>query len=290
MVDIYKSPAGKQAIGALYRRVLDRWPVPRHEMVVPTCQGGTFIIASGDRHVPPVVLFHGSGTNSGAWLGDVADWAQQYRVYAVDMIGEPGFSAASRPPLTSAAYAAWLDDVWDHLGLEKASVVGVSLGGWLGLDYAVRRPQRVASLSMLSPPGIGRQNHLFLLRIGLLRLCGTWGLRRSMQLVAGGADALPRQASDYLAVVFRNFRPRMERIPIRSDAELAALTMPVQLILGGKDVLIRSGETRNRMERLVPHLRLTFLENVGHILPPQTRVIAEFLGTVTSATATQLAR
>jgi pimeloyl-ACP methyl ester carboxylesterase len=71
----------------------------------------------------------------------------------------------------------------------------------------------------------------------------------------------------------------MERIPIRTDEELAALTMPVQVILGGKDALLRSMETRTRMERLVSNIRVIYLENEGHILQPQTRVITEFLGT-----------
>ena len=83
--------------------------------------------------------------------------------------------------------------------------------------------------------------------------------------------------SNYLMVIFQHFHPRMGRIPIRTDAELAGLTMPVQLILGGNDVLIRSRETRDRMERLVPQLHLTYLENEGYILPPQTGAISEFL-------------
>ena len=269
MAEIYKSLAGKQAVEALYRRALQRWPVPHQQVVVPTCQGETFVIVSGGSHATPIVLFHGSGTNSGAWIRDVADWAQHYRVYAVDMIGEPGFSAASRPPLASDKYAAWLDDVWDHLGLVRASVVGVSLGGWLGLDYAVRRPERVASLSLLSPPGIGRQHHLFLIKVGLLLMFGSWGLRKSLKLVAGRAG-VPREVSDFLMVIFKHFRPRMERIPIRTDEELAALTMPVQLILGGNDVMIRSKETRDR-------------ENDGHIPVRQTSAISEFLSAMASA-------
>jgi pimeloyl-ACP methyl ester carboxylesterase len=279
---IYKSAAGQQAVERRYRDVLTRWPVPNRQLIVPTCQGDTFIIVSGESHAPPVVLFHGAGTNSSVWIRDVAEWAQRHRVYAVDLIGEPGFSAPSRPLLWSNAYVDWLDDVWDQLGLVRASVVGVSLGGWLGLDYAVKRPERVASLSLLSPSGIGAQNHLFLIKAGLLLRLGPWGLGKALRLVTGRAN-LPREMTDSLLLRFQHFRPRMEKLPIRTDEELASLTMPVQLILGGRDALIRSRETRDRMERRVPHLHLTYLEHEGHILPRQTSAIAEFLHAATFA-------
>jgi pimeloyl-ACP methyl ester carboxylesterase len=281
MADIYKSEAGRQAVLALYRRALDRWPVPREELIVPTKTGDTFVVASGNPANPPVVLFHGSGTNSSAWMRDVATWAARYRVFAVDMIGEPGLSAPSRPPFASSAYAEWLDDVWSGLGLSQASVVGLSLGGWLGLDYAVRRPARVAALSLLSPSGVGRQNVSFLLKVGLLRQCGEWGLLRSMQLVTGRRDALPPQLREALLVVFRNFRPRMDRLPLRPDDELASLAMPVQVIVGSDDALLRSSETRERIERNVRKARVLLLEGVGHILPPQTTAVLEFLEATT---------
>ena len=124
------------------------------QLVVSTCQGDTFVVASGDRTAPPVVLLHGSGTNSASWMRDVAAWAQRHRVYAIDMIGEPGLSAPSRPPLASSAYAEWLDDVWARLGSRR-------------------------------PP---------------------WSASR---LVGG-----PKPMVDVLVVVFRNFRPRMERSAI----------------------------------------------------------------------------
>ena len=276
MASIYKSEAGKQAVEAFYRSALERWPVPHRELIVPTRHGDTFIVASGDEHAPPLVLFHGSGANSIVWIRDITEWARGHRVYAIDLIGEPGLSAASRPPLRSDAYAEWLDDVWNHLGLAAASIVGVSFGGWLALEYAVKRPARVGSLSLVSPSGIGSQNVGTLVKAGLLRMLGPWGLRRSLRLVAG-RKGVPVEVSDFVMLVFRNFRPRMEKLPIRTDQELAALTMPVQVIVGRNDSLIRSDETRDRVQRHVRQLRLTYLEGEGHILPRQTRTIAQFL-------------
>jgi pimeloyl-ACP methyl ester carboxylesterase len=280
VADIYTSPSGRQAVEALYRRVLARWPVAFEQLVVSTCQGDTFVVASGNRTAPPVVLLHGSGTNAASWMRDVTAWAQQYRVYAVDIIGEPGLSAPSRPPLVSSAYAEWLNDVWAGLGLEKAAVVGISLGGWLGLDFAVRSPNRVASLSLISPAGIGQQNRILLVKVGVLRLCGTWGLLKSLQLVSGQTAALPKPMVDALVLVFRNFRPRMERIPRFTDADLAGLSMPVQVIVGSDDALVNSRETRERVERCVPHARVMSIEKAGHILPPQTATVAEFLNSI----------
>lgn len=281
VANIYKSDAGRQAVEGSYRDALQRWPVANRQVLIPTCQGDTFVVVSGEEHATPVVLFHGSGTNSSMWMHDIAEWARYYRVYAVDMIGEPGLSAPSRPPLQSDAYVEWLDDVWNGLGLTKASVVGISLGGWLALEYAVKRPERVASLTLLSPSGVGAQNSWTLLKAGALLALGPWGLRRALRLVTGRTN-LPREAAEALMLRFQHFRPRMEKLPIRTDEELASLRMPVQLILGANDTLIRSKETRDRMAGRVPRLHLTYLEDAGHILPRQTGTISEFLDAVTA--------
>jgi pimeloyl-ACP methyl ester carboxylesterase len=279
VTDIYKSPAGKQIVEDFYRKRLQHWPVPNRQVVVPTCEGDTFVVVSGEGHETPIVLFHGSGSNSMAWTRDIVEWSRHHRVYSVDLIGEPGLSAPSRPPLTSDRYARWLDDVWSHFGLASASVVGLSLGGWMALDYAVRRPERVRSLSLISPSGIGRQNGLFFLKVLPLMLLGRWG-RRAAQRVVAGSTNMPRQVSEYLATIFQHFRPRLEKIPVRSDGDLAALRMPVQVIVGARDVMLRSDETRDRVMRTIPGARITYLEHAGHILPPQTQAILDFIDAV----------
>ena len=147
MTPTYKSDEGARAVRERYLEILKRWPVPNEQLRVPTRHGETFVIACGEKTEPPLVLLHGSAGNSAMWMGDVRAWAEHYRVYSIDVIGEAGLSAPTRPPLASEEYALWLDDLLKALSISQTSIVGVSLGGWLALDYGTRRPQRVARLA-----------------------------------------------------------------------------------------------------------------------------------------------
>ena len=273
---IYKSEAGRHAIGEFYRAALARWPVANDQIVIPTRHGDTFVVACGPSGAPPLILLHGSGTNSAVWMRDVVEWSKQHRVYAVDLIGEPGLSAPSRPPLCSNAYVEWLDDVWDQLRLESASVVGVSLGGWLALLYSVHRPRRLMSLSLLSPAGIGARKRLFMWKVGLLLLLGKTGIRRAFKAAGGNAATAPAVAK-YMTLIFENFRPRHEAPPIFTDAELRALSFPVQVIVGAKDTMLNARDTEARVRRLLPEADLTVIDDAGHMLPSQTARVANFL-------------
>src|SRR5215475_3967585 len=92
---IYKSTAGGRAIMARYNTLLARWPVPCTTLDVASRYGATFVIAGGDE-LAPLVLIHGAGSNSAMWAGDVGEYSRHYRVYAVDLLGEPGKSAPVR--------------------------------------------------------------------------------------------------------------------------------------------------------------------------------------------------
>lgn len=153
-----------------YRNVLGQWPVAADHLWVDTREGSTFVVACGPKDAPPLVLLHGALTNSAIWMFDAELWSQSFRVYAVDVIGEPGLSTAKQLPVEGGRYAAWLDDVLAGLDLENAAFVGVSFGGWLALNYAVRRPHRVDRLALLCPAGIGRHKSFFLKALPLLLL------------------------------------------------------------------------------------------------------------------------
>lgn len=277
MTTIYKTESGGREIQQWYLEILARWPVANEHVRVPTREGETFVVACGPPDAPPLLLLHGSGTNTAMWMGDVAAWAEHFRVYAVDMIGEPGLSAPSRPPLDSDAYALWLDDVLRELGVTRVSIVGASLGGWLALDYATRRPNRVARLALLCPGGIGKLKMGWLFKAILLRPFGRWGLRRTMKMVAGFEPRQSQVFFDYLMLTFTQFRPRRERLPVFSDEALRSLTAPLLVIVGGRDAMLDSQDTARRVRELVPRATVNLLPDVAHAILGQTAPVLTFL-------------
>jgi pimeloyl-ACP methyl ester carboxylesterase len=278
---VYKSGNGERIVRERYLEILKRWPLPNRQLLLSTREGETFVIVGGEENAPPIVLLHGSAANSAVWTAAVTAWAPHFRIYAVDVIGEPGLSAGSRPPLNSHAHALWMDDVMQGLGLARASFVGGSLGGWLALDYAIRRPERVATLALLCPGGVGRQKIGFFFKTMPLLLFGDWGVRKVRGIILGrtSGDAPPavRDFFDFLSLIGRHFRPRTAKLPVFGDDALRSLKMPLLAIVGGKDVLIDSSDTRRRLERLVSHAEVRYLPEAGHLIPGQWQPILEFL-------------
>lgn len=281
MNDIWVSDAGRAAVHARYAEMLGRWPVPAEQRRVSTREGETFVVACGPVSAPPVLLLQGSGANAAMWMREIAAWAEYLRVYAVDVIGEPGFSAPSRPGLASEAYAQWLDDVMEALGLVRSSFVGVSLGGWLVLDYATRRPGRVDKVVLVGPAGVGRQKSGFVFKAVALMLLGRWGRRKAMALAIGPMSGPPHPADREIGMlallISKHFRHRRANVPLFRDEALKRLTMPVLAIVGAQDALLDSHGTRRRLEQLVPRATVQLLPHTGHVVRDKTAAILDFL-------------
>ncbi|SHF64517.1 alpha/beta fold hydrolase [Streptoalloteichus hindustanus] len=282
MSEIYRSEAGARLLRESYLAALEHWPVDHERLRVPTPEGETSVIVCGPATAPPLVLLHGSGSNSTEWMSRVADLARHFRVHSVDLIGEPGLSAPSRPPLASGRYPEWVAAVLDFLGLERVRLMGMSLGGWVALGFATRWPGRVERLALVCPVGVGRQKKGFLPKAILLNLLGSAGQRRSVALALGPAlstlpPATAEMVVDQVLLVTRNFRHRTEKVPVFGDDALRRLTMPVHVIAGQCDVMLDSRETQRRIEAAVPHATVRLLPDVGHFVPFQATEELEFL-------------
>ncbi|HMD56196.1 MAG TPA: alpha/beta fold hydrolase [Solirubrobacteraceae bacterium] len=104
---------------------------------------------------PPVVLIHGMLNSSSHWQRVASALAPDYTVVAPDLIGH-GDSAAPRGDYSLGAHAASIRDLLAAIGIERATIVGHSLGGGVAMQFFYQFPQRVERLALISSGGLGR--------------------------------------------------------------------------------------------------------------------------------------
>lgn len=104
----------------------------------------------------PIVLIHSGGTDLREWQFVESRLTQHYRVIAVDMRG----TGQSPPPLQPANYIEDVRDLLDHLNLDRATLVGHSIGGQVAIDFALTAPERVSNLILLGSGLTGYQYSL----------------------------------------------------------------------------------------------------------------------------------
>ncbi|SCW77183.1 hypothetical protein SAMN04487970_10449 [Paenibacillus tianmuensis] len=78
----FKSAEGKNEVYSMYDSLLKQWTSPHETLYVPTRYGDTFVIASGEKAAPPLLLLHGAGMNLAMWLGEAREYSRSFRVYA----------------------------------------------------------------------------------------------------------------------------------------------------------------------------------------------------------------
>jgi len=118
---------------------------------------------------PPVLALHGLGGTKGSFLPTVADLAGRFRVIAVDL---PGFGDSDKP--IGAAYDARFfavagTELLDALAIDRAHLIGNSLGGRIALEIALRDPGRVGRLGLLAPSLAWRRERPWLPLLRLTR-------------------------------------------------------------------------------------------------------------------------
>jgi pimeloyl-ACP methyl ester carboxylesterase len=253
---IYWSKGVERRVLECYRRILNSWATPHTEHRLSTSQGETFVLSAGDPANPPVILLPGSMATSAMWLRTMDALVSDHYALAVDIIGDAGYSAPSRPRLTSDAHARWLDDVLDRLSLNAAAFVGASFGGLLAADYATRGHDRVERLALLAPGGIVHIRLGAMLRAAPLLFLGPWGHRKALDIDMGfTANDMRSENNDFLelfSLVQSGFVARMQPLPRLSDAALKTLAMPILAVFGSRDSLFDSQAARQRLVTRAP--------------------------------------
>jgi pimeloyl-ACP methyl ester carboxylesterase len=224
----FKSETGRRAIILSYDRLLSQC-ARLERLRLKTLCGSTFSIAAGDSASPVLVLLHAESSNSSMWLKDMKRLGEKFRVYALDMPGEPGWSEERHFSLDSEDYPEWLLDSLTRLGVAKASVAGSSLGAWLAAKFAARYPEMVERLALAAPVGMWR---------------GSW--------IKRAPPVRNEERTEHERDIHEHFYRRRSSAPIFKDWELKRLGMPCSVAQGRDGALADQGKSASRIKKLMP--------------------------------------
>jgi pimeloyl-ACP methyl ester carboxylesterase len=190
---------------------------------------------------PPLVLLHGVGGNAFDWRWVMPALARSNRVYAPDLPGSGWSYKPEDADYSPGFFERFVDEFMDALGIERAAVVGNSLGGLVALRLALSEPERVTALGLIAGAGLGRRVSPALRSLSLPGyggLSAAWGKTRpgAAQRALGRAGlvfARPRRAPrEWLKEQYR-----LARLPGFLRAQLATVRTQVGL-RGQREVLL----------------------------------------------------
>jgi len=296
----------------LFRLPDDRPPLLRiHDVRVRGARISSLTAGSGDQHV---ILIHGLGGSKSSFYETVAALTPEYTVHAIDL---PGFGSSSKPlpaPYNAEFFARHVLRFMDTLAIDRAHLVGNSMGGRVALEVGLQAPSRVRTLSLLAPAMAFKRGREWAPLIRVLRpeLAAIPHVLRANQVrdrfwrMIARPERLDPSVGDIASDEFlRTYRSRTARIAFYAAARqiyleapdgpkgfwtrLAGLEPPTLFIWGSEDPLVPS-RFANHVAETLPDAPQVVLSDCGHVpqieLPDRTHeLIGEFIATAGSSAA-----
>jgi pimeloyl-ACP methyl ester carboxylesterase len=216
---------------------------------------------------PPVLLVHGLGSRADDWALTMKDLHSHYRVYAIDLLGH----GHSDWPQIDYAIQKQTDMVQQFMVSQKivpAEVVGISMGGWVGLQLASQHPEMVRRLVLLDSAGLLFDTKL---TVDSFSPKTPAELATFYALLTPKAQPLPdfvqrdilRLLGNHSWVAHRILTTMMTRQDLL-DGKLQSVTMPVLIIWGQEDRITPLSEAEE-LKRAMPQASMVVLPGCGHI-------------------------
>lgn len=270
----------------LYDRALTLWDVPYEERKCATRYGKAHILVSGPEDAPPLVLLHGMNASSSMWYPNIGKFSKNHRVYAIDFLMEVNKSEMKGEMKDISEAIDWYNEVFDCLGLQQFEIVGASRGGWLATKIALEAPERIKKLVLLSPAQalIWTPPGLKLFENAMYHLNPEKeDLRDVLQTLSNDVDQIDQLYIDqyYRATTMEGKGGGIiDMTPFTND-DLAALSMPVLLLVGDNDFINNERSTK-RAGKHIPNVKTEILKNSGHFLSIDrkkavNRMVVDFL-------------
>jgi pimeloyl-ACP methyl ester carboxylesterase len=306
------------AFECFFQRPHGRPPLLRiHEVRAGKARIST--LSAGDG-IENVILIHGLGSNKTSFYETVSALTPQHTVHAIDL---PGFGSSSKPlraPYDAAWFARSVCRFMDAMEIDRAHLVGNSLGGRVAIEVGLREPARVQSLSLLCPSMAWRRRRQFVPLVRLLRpelaaIPHSFGgglVRQQFWSMFSRPERIHPSAADVAVEEFlRTYRSSVNaRVAFSASARhiyleepggprgfytrLRELEPPAMFVWGDEDPLVPLAFSRYVRDAL-PDARQVVLDQCGHV--PQVEhpvdanaLVHDFIGHAQASAAERAAK
>jgi pimeloyl-ACP methyl ester carboxylesterase len=272
----FRSEQARAEYTALLGERAQAWPVPCETCLIETPSAQTFVRISGHPGDPPLVLLHGAKGHSLTWIPNITALSAQYRTYALDTINDIGLSVNRQHTGRLDYLLGWLGEVLNELvPAGSVNLAGLSFGGMLAAQVALRHPERIRRLVLLAPAAtVLPVSPAMLARAALTLLPGArfrrqfydWLLHDTAHSGEAGRAYVDQAVHDW-AVAERCFGPLpLTGAAVLPDAALEAFHVPTLFMVGEHEKMYSAEQAVKRLNRVAPHIRTAIIPRAGHDL------------------------
>jgi pyruvate dehydrogenase E2 component (dihydrolipoamide acetyltransferase) len=225
----------------------------------------------GPERGTPILLLHGYGADMSSWMFNHAALAEDRPVYALDLPGHGG-STKDVGEASVQALAGIVLDYMDAVGIQRAHLVGHSLGGAIAVEIANVSPERVAALTLVAPAGFGKEISGEFIH-GFQAESRARKLRPVLEMLVANPSLVSAEmvedvlkfkrldgAQDALRKIAEaNFSGSTQRIALRD--RLAGLQVPVHIVWGEADRILPASHAQG----LPANVKVVRIAGAGHI-------------------------
>jgi pimeloyl-ACP methyl ester carboxylesterase len=218
---------------------------------------------------PPVVLLPGRNASTPMWRVNIPALLEHRTVIGIDLLGEAGMSVQEKPITGPDDEAQWLDDALAGLGLDRAHLMGVSIGGWTAVNYAVRRPGRASSLTLLDPVFTFAPVPVkaMVIAAGMFLPLPDSLQRKVFSWIAGGADVDASESETALISAGSTDYALHKAMPkLFTDDQLRSLEIPVLALIAGRSVMLDAARAAARARNLLPRGQVELWADASHAI------------------------
>lgn len=269
MASFFEHPEAKQRILQLYDSKLEELAISYEMQKIETSFGNTNIILTGPVDAPPLVLLHGSNGCAPVALEAMQGLINDFRIYAIDVVGQPNLSAEVRPDMKGNAYGQWMFEILTRLNIWKAILIGISFGGFISWKTLVFDDKRIKRAFFLMPAGIVNGSAWQLLTKVFLQMKLYRWRKKEKYLLRFLNDVFTEKDSfalQFLSTLFLRYKMDFSPIPLIKEIEAKKIKTPLHFISADQDLLFPGEKMQQRTKNIFPTIQKgLLLENTKHV-------------------------